>query len=366
MDVSIILLRPRQPNQVPPMQIQYKGAWRYVDEASNVELETIQQEVKDAVAEVMDAVKAGHAFSWVSFKGRCKNLYDRVVPKDAQKILSEASQSGEPVLCINNEARYDWIPWEIMHDGQEYLGLKFQIARLPLVDPKLDLHEPTDFDLRNGSFHSVHSVHSVLGQEVVDDPSVPASLWESTFQGLAPAGVVSCKPAVIGAGAAWPSKLDIEAIQCDILHITCHTIEYANNRRVWALKRTFTASENQKNYYIDPAWVRGLDLEGGKPLVFGNACVSIGDGAAGLWPGLGRAFLLSGAQSFVGSFAPLTTTLALDFAHQFYKHLLQDGLSIGKALLATKKHYHQKPNRKDACYLFYCLYGPPTRCFTLA
>ena len=49
--------------------------------------------------------------------------------------------------------------------------------------------------------------------------------------------------------------------------------------------------------------------------------------------------LVPGAVAFVGAFAPITKSLALKFATAFYKHLLEDGLTIGKALWQTKADF---------------------------
>ena len=99
--------------------------------------------------------------------------------------------------------------------------------------------------------------------------------------------------------------------------------------------------------------------------MFGNACASNAAGnQGGLSTGLGTSFFTQGALNFVGTFAPITKSLAIEFARQFYLRLLQDQMPIGKALWATKKHFFDLGGN-DPSYLFYCLYGPSETCFQI-
>ena len=108
-----------------------------------------------------------------------------------------------------------------------------------------------------------------------------------------------------------------------------------------------------------------LRLRTSRPLVFGNACASSSGRPAdgvGLTPGLGTAFVANGASAFVGIFAPVTKRLAFDFACEFYRRLLGDGLPVARALWKTKCHFKES-GEKDPSWLFYCLYGLPETCF---
>ena len=98
-----------------------------------------------------------------------------------------------------------------------------------------------------------------------------------------------------------------------------------------------------------------FQLTQGRPLVFANACV-LSNQARGVLPGFGREFFMRGAQNAIGAFARLMTATAIPFAQAFYTRLLVDGLSIGQALLDTKRQFHEG---NDPSHLFYCLYGPP-------
>jgi CHAT domain-containing protein len=105
-----------------------------------------------------------------------------------------------------------------------------------------------------------------------------------------------------------------------------------------------------------------------RPLVFGNACASAtGPSSNPDRPPASFAsrFLELGAAAFIGTFAPISKSMAVDVAREFYTRLLVNGLPLGEALWETKQHY-RKLAGADPSWLFYCLYGPPELQFSLA
>jgi hypothetical protein len=149
----------------------------------------------------------------------------------------------------------------------------------------------------------------------------------------------------------------------DIIHVTCH-----GGQDYWTLDH-ISPSPPVVRITQPTVEMLGPTLRRSKPLVFGNACASAG--AAGVQPpggtalALGPTFLAQGAAAFVGTFAPVTATLAVDFACEFYKRLLGQGLPIGQALWETKKYYSDNKG-PDPSWLFYCLYGLPDMRFQIA
>ena len=123
---------------------------------------------------------------------------------------------------------------------------------------------------------------------------------------------------------AWPTAdAATQAARADILHITCHGgIQDADWETVWTLNHQglpFTLRHRAGRGR--PVWPSSDE----GPLVFGNARQEAGAGpatATGLTPGLAYSFLDKGAAAFVGTFAPITKTMALKFAAAFYGHLL--------------------------------------------
>jgi CHAT domain-containing protein len=116
------------------------------------------------------------------------------------------------------------------------------------------------------------------------------------------------------------------------------------------------------DYRVTPTIAQTVVLSS-RPLVFGNACASVAAQTIDLasLQGFGSSFLVAGALNFIGTFAPITKSMAVAFAKRFYERLLggaqSPGLPIAEALRATKQSFADE-NCTDPSYLFYCLYGP--------
>jgi hypothetical protein len=211
----------------------------------------------------------------------------------------------------------------------------------------------------------VQRVYNLLANNFLDAPQ--QALWANTFNGILPAGHETKFP------PPNPSIDDIaNARNADILHITCHggLRDPTNSQEVYW---TLDSNHQLPIHYEFRSSSFDNDFIGyeTKPLVFGNACASTNSGGGGhkngLIPGYGASFFAKGALNFVGTFAPITKTLAVEFARLFYQNLLGAGgvapLPIAQALWATKNHYRLTVKSPDPSYLFYCLYGPPDTIF---
>jgi hypothetical protein len=294
-------------------------------------------------------------------KNTFNQFFEKIVPPKVRELLAETLQAAganeTPVLRIHTQSTNEWIPWEVLEDGSDFLGFRFQIARLPIVSHILPAS--------NNQPHTVRNIASFLGQNVLD--AAQRQEWESTFTGLInPPAVENLFPAH-GNAVNFP---DVDLVSrnyqnADILHVMCHGIK--ENETVYLTLNHHTAPPASSLFKIDSSALNSFVFRT-RPLVFGNGCTSSGavggnQTAAGLMPpGIGASFFGHGALNFVGTFAPVSKAMALQFGRKFYEHLLgqngQLGLPIAEALWATKDHFRQL-NSNDPSYLFYCLYGPP-------
>ncbi len=277
-----------------------------------------------------------------------KQHYKVIVPAGVQQVLSEAlseaTTDDPPLLRLHIHPATEWIPWELLHDGTDFLGLNFQISRLPILSNSPDLSSTCP--------HPIQQVYSFLGKHVFDDQhaAVLKDAWMDTFKDLLPAAVkITHHPED---GAANPAFANVETVieaskTGDILHITCHgNLQDKFDKYFWSLDHE---SPLTFDYKISPAIVGDMTLSK-TPLVFGNACASSQSpaGAAGLSPGFGSLFFAQGAIDFIGTFAPITQALAVPFARKFFEFLLtptpaaplggplSSGLPVGRALLADQ------------------------------
>jgi CHAT domain-containing protein len=325
------------------------GVWRDVPPSAKVSTPaTVRDSIQTVLSNIIASAGGANAKSLYSW---FKDLSQAFLPERVRHELNALPQSdNEPSrLLFYLHPTLEWIPWELLHDGEGYLGLRYAVARIPLV-----LQGPM---MTNGPVRSVRRVASFLGNNVLDDQL--QATWRETFSGLPAPVTVEEFPASDG---DWPTADTLaDVVGSDILHITCHggiKDEIFGTGDMWTLDHQ---GQPDFNYSVNVTLVRQMSsVSKTEPLVFGNACASVGNAgdAGGLVPGLASAFFDAGAAAFVGAFAPVRGPIAVRFAKTFYGHLLSDGLPVGVAVWRTKKDF-QEQGEQDPSWLFYCLYGSP-------
>jgi hypothetical protein len=341
---------------LPTIYVQYEGVWREpppLAPSIGAEINALRERLDNVIKAAMDAGSELPA----DVMGIGSSLYQKLIPDpEIREALRRAADSPEgdkpPVLRVHAQRSYDWIPWELLYDGSDFLGLRFQMARLPIVAKPPDMSDRTR--------HPLRQVRSILGVDVIPNAADDEfDRWRRTFDGLLPEAAEELRlPPAEFTGEGWPTT-DIfkECQRDDILHFTCHGA--MKDREVyWTLKR---GDPEFWKYEVTSATLPTLNLSYRRPLVFGNACKS-GPAEAGLLPGLAIALFELGALNVVATFAPISRDLAIDFARLFYERLLgangEAGSSVAEALWAVKRRYSES-GATDPSYLFYCLYGPP-------
>lgn len=349
-----IMVLPTAVDAPPQVLFDDSGIWRDTSRLVFDSQTKIMQRIQQRLATVMTQVArvsqpAPIDANAPGFRSLFADLYRELLPPEVRDALRTAIQSAPagaaPQLNVYFRPGAEWVPWELLHDGEGFLGVRFAISRLPIVPEATEIRPP-----RN---RTVSKVYSLLGKDVLDDPAP----WASTFAGFANhPGWELRFPADGQQNYPLLTQLD-EARDADILHVTCHGgLKAPDTDYFWSL--------DDKNplffdYRITPDTARTVNLTA-RPLVFGNACASANALDLQGLLGFGPSFMIGGALNFVGTFAPVTKTMAVSFARRFYTNLFgsppQPGLPISEALRATKQ---AMANATDPSYLFYCLYGPP-------
>ena len=364
--VSIMVL-PNNPLTAPPqILLDQNGVWVDMmpdDQGTNAkDIHETKKDIDARFQEIMAAVEGGgqHTADSARLKSSTADNYHLLVTEKVREVLRKAADTSAgndvPELLIHTHTYLEWIPWEMFHDEKEFLGLRFRIARLPITRQVPDVSAKTV---------TVQRVYNLLANNFLDPPQ--EALWQNTFNGILPPGSETKFP---------PPHPNLDSIvnarDADILHITCHgglrDPNTADKGVYWTLDSQNVLPDSYE-FRTNDFKIIGYDS---KPLVFGNACASTdaGGGAGrknGLLPGYGASFFARGALNFIGTFAPITKTLAVEFARVFYEKLLgmpgKPPLPIAEALWATKHHYRTVVKSADPSYLFYCLYGPPDTVF---
>lgn len=294
-----------------------------------------------------------------AFMTRFEDLYDRIFSSQARDLLHrEADRAGAgttPVLRLHLMPGLDVVPWELLFDGKDFLGLRFQVARLPIV--------PGGPPEENGAAHEVRKIVSVLAENVLEDSQEQE--WRTTFDNLVGVPITIWRRPQ---QADWPTVNDLYGQAAgDVVHVTCHGIVKGADR-FWSLNHNQLLDDNYRLYVTAH---KTFQVSATAPLVFANACASANSGPAlegvpaSLGEGFGTTFYDNGARTFIGTFAPVTQSMAVNFAKRFFKHLFGEQLSVGEALVATKKEFRDEAP-VDPSWLFYCLYGDPQAKFVLS
>ena len=358
-----LMVLPSAGEGLPQVLIDDGGIWRDTLQTTvgAVQPEVLRRDIERHLGQVMarvagpppDAMPAERAGLWNPFSV----AYQAVLPSEVRELLKAAAADSAPgtfpLLKVYLAPAADWIPWELLHDGSGFLGLRFAVCRLPIVKQRTEVRGPKQ--------REVKSVVSLLGKGILQNGSM--AVWESTFQPHEKRAGWEHRHPPAGGAAAFPTLDQIAAAKdADILHVTCHggQRDDPGGDLFWTLdhQAAFTP-----DYRITEQVASSAQLCR-RPLVFGNACASIVAGPAdrGTLHGFGASFMLGGALNFVGTAAPITDDTAVNFAARFYQKLFGTGggagMPIAEALLATKRSFADV-NHPDPSYLFYSLYGPP-------
>jgi len=203
--------------------------------------------------------------------GLGKFLFRKLIPFELQMEIQTNWSDG---ININISSNENWIPWELFHDGKDFLGKRFMLFRLP---------RKTGFDIKtsninhkieneNGSLKITHIIGGDITEEYVIKSNKCFEEWD-------------------GVSTLYRITLDDLFRQCsgaDILHLTCHgktdplrlQITETDDKLLALL---ITSLEND-NFIIKPGC-----------LVFANACNSATSQAIfGDYVSFGWSFYLKG------------------------------------------------------------------------
>ncbi len=260
------------------------------------------------------------------------------------------------------------IPWELLHDGDEFLGRRFRIGRLVTMDG-------------GGGAALQRSMRAPLSVLVVADPSgdLPAAREEAVELGE----ILEDAPA-FGSVTMLMGNVSTRAFRDALArHDVLHYAGHAETRGPSSYLRL--ADGEMSTDLLEQ--LRGrVDFPG---LVFLNACGSAEDtvrlsqaarpaaagagasapgapgafGAAGAdagaAAGLASCFLMCGARHVVGTLWEVRDEVARQFAGAFYRSLGR-GDSIGEAMAAGRDRALERWGLPSLLWTAHLLYGDPT------
>ncbi|MBL0226586.1 MAG: CHAT domain-containing protein [Geobacteraceae bacterium] len=268
-------------------------------------------------------------------------LYETLIPEVIRKGLAEAP---DPNLLISMDESLVSIPWEMLHDGTQFLNQRFGIGRTVTT--------------RQAVSGTTRAVASPIRMLLLCDP-----------QGNLPAAARE-RQEILAATADYKEYLSVNAKDVpltinyvtgrihsyDIVHYAGHAEQDADQagHGGWLLQ----------DGPLTAAAISGLAGNLPMPaLVFSNACHT------GEWKtseafiqrvfSLANAFLLSGVQHYIGTFWDVPDEPSCLFATHFYGNLVQ-GMTVGEAMLAARKTLIDTFGEDTIFWASYLLYGDPT------
>ncbi|NNF97887.1 MAG: CHAT domain-containing protein [Desulfobacteraceae bacterium] len=240
------------------------------------------------------------------------------------------------------------LPWELLHDGQRFLGQQFAMGRVVRTRQQV-----TGGPLR--------ALVPPLRMLVLADPC--GDLNAAYEEGVHIRDVTESRHDIMKVDfrstGVQTDFVKAKLRQFDLVHFAGHAdFSDAHARENgWCLGNGCLTAED----------IRRMAGTGNMPaLIFANACQSA---RTRPWPShaevqtrffdLANAFLLSGVRHYLGTFWEIPDEQSEDFALSFYKTLLA-GDSVGAAVLAARRKIIARFGDRSIVWASYLLYGDPT------
>jgi CHAT domain-containing protein len=255
---------------------------------------------------------------------------------------------NSPLVLVLDQSTVG-IPWELLHDRQEFLCRRFPLARRVIMEglgPSSQTTEPA----------------KPLRMLIVSDPT-----------GDLPGAREECRRLykAFREGSDFVVKLleGDKATPMDLLKELnsggYHVLHYAGHAE-------FNADRPEKSAWLladgDVTAAQIGALEKVPAVVFANACES---GVTAEWGGgytydgrvygLASAFLQAGVSNYIGTFWRVHDDASAHFAVTFYNEILYGG-TLGQSMQAAREAVIQRMGWNELSWAGYMLYGDPTYC----
>jgi CHAT domain-containing protein len=278
--------------------------------------------------------------------------------------------TGELFLEIGMDEALLNYPWELMHDGTDFLCLKHAMGRFvngsSFVPPQQRTVSQLGTLLNSLSILLI-SVPNPQPRGENNEEQYPALLWaddEMTEICEILEGIDGINLEILsGNKATYDAVYDaLKRGPYQIIHFIGHA-KFSEKRYASALVLN--------DHNMPTGAVTRFFSKSPPVLCFVNACETARFNVSKGWKdrydvfGLARAFLETGAY-LLGSRWEINDKAAVRFAKKFYSSLLQSGEPLGKAVLEGRKACKEDSSLDNFAWASYILYGDPRVCFRRA
>jgi len=272
-------------------------------------------------------------------------LWDHLLTREAKEKLNSAA-GGDLILCLDEELI--GIPWELLHNGRDFLCLTFNLGRVIR-----SVRRPSPLQQRNPS---VRPRMLIVANPTSDLRSAYAEgvCLRRHFDRLQQALSVDFKSTQVTTLYLKKNLRDY-----DIVHFAGHC-EYSGSS---SRQSGWVLSDGVLNIQDIMLLSETAPLPG---LIFSNACSSarhpesmVDETSQRKTYDLASAFLFAGVRHYIGSIWRIEDTPAEIFAREFYNRLTA-GESLGGALRSARRQLIRECGISCIAWAGYILYGDPS------
>jgi len=272
-------------------------------------------------------------------------FYDELFTLNVKEKIKN-TRAQHLILSLDDQLVH--IPWELLHDGHQFLCRRFNMGRL------VKTRQPV-----GGNKDRV--LKSPLKMIVLSDPK--GDLKDAYSEGIKIRDFMDRDKDLVNVylqtDNITPDFIRENLRNFDLAHFAGHADYNQKNpgESGWRLTDgSFMAQD-----IIKMAGSAAMPA-----LIFANACQSARDKEWVLSEnfqdeifGLANAFLLSGVKHYIGTFWEILDEPSSRFALEFYKHLLS-GMTIGKSIRYARLVLIKEYGEENIAWASYLLYGDPT------
>jgi hypothetical protein len=268
--------------------------------------------------------------------------YGHLIPPRIQGILADSRADH---LRLDIDERLIDLPWELVHDGAEFLCLRYAVGRRIVSDQSF---------IAPGRQARTAGEIKVL---IVADPT--SDLPAARDEGRRVASLLrdKCQLNVDEFITTGMTKRDflLSVRDYDIVHFAGHASHDASNPDESCL----LLADGEIQAFEIARFIASRS----PAVVFLNACWSAEElrdpnSYSPMMRGLGRTFLYAGVTAFIGYLVPVPDESATEFAISFYESLAK-GQTIGESIRQARISCRSSKDHQDLTWSSAVLYGDP-------
>ncbi|MET0645730.1 MAG: CHAT domain-containing protein [Pyrinomonadaceae bacterium] len=271
-----------------------------------------------------------------------KYAFGHLIPARIQYLLENSPADH---LRLDIDERLIDLPWEVIHDGTDFLCLRYAVGRRLVSDQS--------FQPPRRHVQSAQNTRVLIIADPTGD--LPAARQEGREVGVLLRDQCGMQVDEFAAGGMTKKDFLLSVQDYDIVHFAGHASHHPS-------------SPDESCLVFSDGDIQAFEIERfisncSPAVVFLNACWSAEelrnpDSYTPMMRGLGRTFLYAGVTAFVGYLVPVPDESATHFAVTFYGALAQ-GQTIGESLRRARIHSRDPKCPENLTWSSVVLYGDP-------